>query len=356
MIDYGAVPAADEIEVTVFGPGFGEAIAVHVGDGLWFLVDSCLEPESKQPASHHYLQRLGVGSNQVKAIVASHWHDDHVRGISRLADLYPEADFLMSSALNNAEAMAFLSAHNDAAAPGLTRGANELYKVLKKRENVFNVQQRSSILELAANGRNIRVSALSPVPAAFAQSIRHFAHYLPNKNGGSPVNHAPELKPNLEAIAIHIDFDGDAALLGSDLEDHDSCGWTAVVSDAWCTARRRGSAYKVAHHGSHTGEQAEIWNTLLEQGPSISMSPFNLGNVKLPTDDDRVRIRTKSRNAFISSGASKRPQMDAAILKRLGDVCNKLTSVNAGFGAIRLRKTIGAKSWATELFGDACKL
>ena len=356
MIDYGVAPATDEIEITVFGPGFGEAIAVHVGEGNWFLVDSCLEPESKLPASHNYLQRLGVGANQIKAIVASHWHDDHVRGISELADLYPDADFLMSTALNSAEAVAFLSAHNDSAAPGLTRGANEIYKVLKKRDNVFHVHQRSSILELTANSRNIRVTALSPVPAAFAQSIVHFAQYLPDKKGGSPVNHAPELKPNLEAIAIHIDFDGDAALLGSDLEDHHSCGWTAVVSDAWCTARRPGSAYKVAHHGSRTGEQAEIWTTLLEQGPSISMTPFNLGSVKLPTDEDRVRIRSKSDDAYISSGASKRPQMDAAVLKRLGDVCNKLTRVNAGFGAIRLRKQIGAKSWAAELFGDACIL
>jgi len=356
MIDYGAAPATDEIEIAVFGPGFGEAIAVHVGEGQWFLVDSCLEPGSKLPASHHYLKQLGVSANQVKAIVASHWHDDHVRGISELADLYPDADFLMSSALNSIEATAFLSAHNAITAPGLSRGATELYKVLQRRANVFHVHQRSSILELVANGRNIRVAALSPVPAAFTQSILHFAQYLPDKKGGSPVNHAPELKPNLEAIAIHIDFDGDAALLGSDLEDHHSCGWTAVVSDAWCAARHPGSAYKVAHHGSRTGEQPEIWTTLLEQSPSISMTPFNLGSVKLPTDEDRVRIRSKSKAAYISSGASKRPEMDAAVLKRLGDVCNKLTRVNAGFGAIRLRKQISVRTWTPELFGDACTL
>jgi len=356
MIDYGVAPATDEIEITVFGPGFGEAIAVHVGEGNWLLVDSCLEPESKLPASYDYLQRLGVRANQIRAIVASHWHDDHVRGISELANFYPDAEFIMSSALNSVEASAFLSAHTDAAAPGLTRGANEIFKVLTRRDNVFHVHQRSSILELVANGRNVRVSALSPVPAAFAQSIVHFAQYLPDRKGGSPVNHAPELKPNLEAIAIHIDFDGDAALLGSDLEDHHSCGWTAVVSDKWCSARRPSSAYKVAHHGSHTGEQAEIWTTLLEQGPSITMTPFNLGSVKLPNDEDRERIRSKSKVAYISSGASKRPQMDSAILKRLKDVCNKLTQVNAGFGAIRLRKQIGTKSWTAELFGDACSL
>ena len=29
MIDYGGPPAADEIEVTLFDPGYGEALAIH---------------------------------------------------------------------------------------------------------------------------------------------------------------------------------------------------------------------------------------------------------------------------------------------------------------------------------------
>lgn len=81
MSDYGKPPAADEVEVTLFGPGFGEAIAVHLGEGSWMLVDSCIDPDSKGPASLTYLDRLNVNPANVKAIIASHWHDDHVRGI-----------------------------------------------------------------------------------------------------------------------------------------------------------------------------------------------------------------------------------------------------------------------------------
>ena len=356
MIDYGAAPSADEIEITVFGPGFGEAIAVHVGAGNWILVDSCIDPDTKLPASHTYLQTIGVQPGQVKTIVASHWHDDHVRGISDLAGYYPEAEFQMSAALNNKEAAAFLSAHNETAAPGLSRGANELYKTIRQRDTVFPIMQRSSVMEVKEGGRNIRVVALSPVQAAFSQSIAHFAQYLPNKNGGSPVNHAPELKPNLEAVAIHIDFDGDAALLGSDLEDHHSCGWTAVVTDQWCRSRPPGSAYKVAHHGSNTREHPQIWTTLLTQNPTACVTPFNRGNVKLPTDADKNRIKSKTQNAYISSGATRRPEMDNAILKRLGDICNKLARVNSGFGAVRLRKAVSDQSWRAELFGNACNL
>jgi hypothetical protein len=47
--------------------------------------------------------------------------------------------------------------------------------------------------------------------------------------------------------------------------------------------------------------------------------------------------------------------MDAAVLKRLEDICKKVVRVNSGFGAIRLRKSAAA-NWAVELFGAACAL
>ena len=72
MIDYGTPPAADEIEITLFGPGYGEAIAIHLGEGVWLLVDSCIDPDSKAPASETYLEQIGVNAEQVRAIVASH--------------------------------------------------------------------------------------------------------------------------------------------------------------------------------------------------------------------------------------------------------------------------------------------
>src|SRR5437899_345422 len=103
MIDYGAAPAPNEIEVTLFGPGYGEAIAIHLGEGAWLLVDSCIDPESKRPATGEYLERIGIDPAQVRAIVASHWHDDHVGGISQLAAKHSQADFILSSIFTGAE-------------------------------------------------------------------------------------------------------------------------------------------------------------------------------------------------------------------------------------------------------------
>ena len=179
------------------------------------------------------------------------------------------------------------------------------------------------------------------------------ASYLPAAQGGTPINHAPVLEPNIEAVALHIDVGDDAILLGSDLEEHATLGWSAVVSDSWCASRRKGTAYKLAHHGSYTGDIPQIWATLLQPDPTACLTPFILGKHRLPTDADRVRVKGNTPNRYISSGATRKPDMNSAQLKRLSDMCKNLSRVNPGFGAVRLRKRFGGSRWTVECFGQA---
>jgi len=354
MIDYGNPPAADEIEVTLFGPGYGEAIAVHLGDGAWMLIDSCIDPDTKTPASGVYLEKIGVGLNQVRTIVASHWHDDHVRGISKLATKYPTADFVVSAIFNDKEASAFLSAYNGESSSGLAIGAKELFSAVKARANVFPALHKSLVIDDTFNKRPVRVTALSPMPAAFGQYIAHLAQYLPKR--GDAINHAPEIHPNLEAIVLHIDLGDDAILLGSDLENHENLGWTAVIADQWSGSRRLASAYKVAHHGSKSGDSQKIWVKLLQSDPIACLTPWMLAGNRLPTDADQKRMKRNTLHAYIASAASRRPQMENSQLKRLGDMAKNIALADSGFGAIQLRKQIGDQSWVVKLFGAAQEL
>lgn len=354
MIDYGAPPAPDEIEITLFGPGYGEAVAVHLGAGCWMLVDSCIDPDSKSSAAINYHEKIGVDASQVRTIVASHWHDDHVKGISQLSAKYPAADFVLSGVFSKQEAAAFAAAYNGRSSNGLSRGMTELFSVVQSRSVVNPALHKSVILQETLNSRNVMVTSLSPLPAAFAASLTRMSLLSAKKD--EAINHAPELHPNMEAVVLHIDLGDDAVLLGSDLEEHATYGWSAVVNDPWCSGRRPSTAYKVAHHGSYTGDCPKIWSKLLRPEPVACLTPFTRGNVKLPTDDDKSRVKGNTKYAYVSSVASRRPDMESRQLKRLSDICKNLTKVDAGFGAVRLRKTIGGASWGVELFGAAQSL
>jgi hypothetical protein len=106
-------PDKDEIDVVVVGPGFGESILVHIGDGDWIIVDSCLDSSSDRPAALVFFEYIGVDpTTAVKLICASHWHDDHVGGIADLVQVCTGAEFACSAALNRGEFVELASIYN----------------------------------------------------------------------------------------------------------------------------------------------------------------------------------------------------------------------------------------------------
>ena len=124
-------PKLDEIEVSVFGPGYGEAIVLHVGEGKWILVDSCIEPASELPAALGYLHDLDVDvENAVKLIVATHWHDDHICGFGTVLDECKSAAISISSALDIEEFLALPVLYRE---PVVRRssGLNEFIQMLR---------------------------------------------------------------------------------------------------------------------------------------------------------------------------------------------------------------------------------
>src|SRR5439155_3344773 len=100
-------PEPDELEVSLFGTGFGECVVAHLGCGDWIIVDSCFAPDGKTSAALAYLKCLGVSlATAVKRVVATHWHNDHVRGLAQTMQECASAKFICSQALFTKEFIA----------------------------------------------------------------------------------------------------------------------------------------------------------------------------------------------------------------------------------------------------------
>src|SRR5258708_2355547 len=95
-------PSPDELEVSLFGPGVGECVVVHLGGGAWMVIDSCIYRITRTPVAIDYLRALGVDiATSVKLVVVTHWHDDHMRGASALLAVASGARFVCSAALKS---------------------------------------------------------------------------------------------------------------------------------------------------------------------------------------------------------------------------------------------------------------
>src|SRR5829696_3595895 len=91
-------PDPDEVEFSVFGRGFGESLCIHQGGGEWIVVDSCLNPNTGTAAALTYLTSIGVRVEQdVRLVVATHWDDDHVRGLADVVEACADAYFACSA-------------------------------------------------------------------------------------------------------------------------------------------------------------------------------------------------------------------------------------------------------------------
>lgn len=350
-------PAADELEVSIFGPGFGEAIAVHFGDGKWMLVDSCwLDRVQQVPVTRDYLDSIGVPANQVKQIVASHWHDDHVSGLSRLIERYTDAEISLPSYLSLDEGREFLLAYAGVVERS-TRGTRELYRSMTLARDsgrrLRPIMQRSLLVEEQTSIGLVRAVALSPTSAAWAKGLGSlFSRVAP---GTIPRNVA-EPKPNISSIVLHIDFDGEAVVLGSDLETDGELGWGAVLADEWSMRRPKASLYKVAHHGSPTACFPPVWRGLMKTNPAAGLTPFINGKVRLPEDEDLTRIvgHLGSGTLHATSMPGKNLPKGTAAERLLPSFLKNATGRSARMGQLRYRKRRGDASWTCHM-SDAAR-
>src|SRR5437016_2440625 len=103
-------PRPEELEISIFGPGRGECVILHLGDNEWCVVDSCLAKPAGDPVALEYLRSLqNHAIDGIKLIVATHWHDDHIGGLHDILRAAQQARFCCSMALKAGEFLELVS-------------------------------------------------------------------------------------------------------------------------------------------------------------------------------------------------------------------------------------------------------
>ncbi|MFT4562823.1 MAG: glyoxylase-like metal-dependent hydrolase (beta-lactamase superfamily II) [Gammaproteobacteria bacterium] len=101
-------PNSSQVEITGFGTGYGECIVCHLGGGIWMIVDSLIARGETEPVAITYLESPGIKpASAVQLITVTHWHDDHVRGLSNIVKRCPNAVVVASDALSRDRARSY---------------------------------------------------------------------------------------------------------------------------------------------------------------------------------------------------------------------------------------------------------
>ena len=353
--DIGVAPAEEDFELTLLGPGYGESIAVHLGCGEWAIIDSFLDSDGA-PASLRYLENIGVcPAEAVVLIVATHWHDDHIRGIARLVELCPAAQFCCASALCEKEFLMVIGTLEGGHFSASGSGLRELHRVFSRLHERKQLPIYALANRLLLRRPHCEVWSLSPSDQVFQTFLRTIGGLAPRKGGNK--TRLPSLSPNEIAVVLWLEGRGCSLLLGADLERD---GWIAIVQDCARNASAA-SVFKVPHHGSENADEPAVWDRMLEDEPVAVLTPWRRGRGVLPTAGDVQRILRSTPNAWITNkGLSRQSDLkheNRAVEKTLRESGVRIRRLENGSGFIRLRQSVdGKKRWTVESFGTACHL
>lgn len=364
-MSYTNPPTDDEIEISIFGQGYGECVLIHLFQNNWIIIDSCINPSTRKPAALEYLESIGVDTNSaVKAIIATHWHDDHIRGIGKTFASCSSADFFCSDALNYKEFITLVETYENnimAKDTGIDE-FKQIVKIMIERETIPHFASANQLIwkkeMIGSKGEkhNCLIHSLSPSSRSKLAAMVDIQRNQQREK--SPKKRVIASSPNHAAIALWVSIGDYNILLGSDLEEtgHPLEGWTAILNSQ---LRPEGvaSCFKVPHHGSANAHHDDIWNKMIDLNHISILTPFVKGNKTLPSKEDVQRICGRSSNSFSSSSliVKRRVKRGQLIEKMIKDTVKSIRLTNPSFGQVRIRIPNDRKS-LIELFLSAVPL
>ena len=362
-------PASNEIEVSLFGPGYGECIAVHIGAGEWIVIDSCKSSETGRPAVLDYLDQLSVDvSRDVSFLICSHWHDDHIRGFGELAERCKSAKVVCSGALRSEEFLNLAAAYSDSDRTLMkSPGAKEIYSTfhqlkVRNSEPIWAAKDRiivsRNIESAPGTVHSFKIASLSPSDYSITAAKLSFNKLLPREY--EPKRGLGSQNPNHFSVVTYIEIGPIGILLGGDLEvtGNKESGWDSIINDRQILTRRS-SVYKAAHHGSENGHHNSIWSDMLTNEPVCIITPFRNGRIFLPQPRDINRLVSMRGSGFItaSPGVSGKIRRSRAVERTIGETVRAHAVGQPQTGQIQIRRTVDESGdWMVRLSDSAYEL
>ena len=413
-------PAIDEIEVTLLGgvTGFGECILVHIGNGDWICVDCCININTGNCIPLEYLNEIGVNvSNHLLYIICTHWHDDHIKGLSQLISACSSNTKFALSCSDDREKFIF-ELLKDIDYQGKSKvldELNETFKILNvKNIEIKRLKQDIFIFDI----NNIKAYALSPgefiieaLDREIATAQRNYHRILqqlqtvkfidkslivdanniecktmnelsrlindkidnieePNEIDNSSSEDLLKFKDtrkinqNNRCVVLQISFNNHNIILGADLEDTmSSNGVTAwqIVANSTSLKGITSSLFKIPHHGSVTGYCEKFINRFIKPDATMKLTGWTLGDKAIPEKKMLQKYYSHSKELYITTTKTLKKintEKNKFIKKEMDKTTDAIYEIPSEIGIIRSRMKINSTNdkWNTDCFGSAVKI
>jgi hypothetical protein len=298
-------PDIDELEVSIFGPGRGECVVIHVPSGPWLIVDSFAvrSPTGDVPVAVEYLRRLKV--SDVAGFFITHWHDDHTRGAADIIRAFPASlkRVGLPSAIGERELASFVAD----LLPDKQR-----FKIVQELVAVISALNELSGIHSVVLGDGV---SFQPSPGCSLEvmspsldDLRHqavtMASYLPGWTGPPPRRY----DVNSGCAVMRLTCGPFGVMLYSDLDvgDDDKRGLRCIVKKYG--AGLRADIVKIGHHGSETAYYPPALAAGNADQAVGAITPFPARGEALPRRKHVAQYKAALRAVHLTAGLGPQTQ------------------------------------------------
>jgi beta-lactamase superfamily II metal-dependent hydrolase len=352
------------IEFVLIGTGgdYGESILVNVGNNNWIVVDSCVNPNTRDTLPLEYLKNIGVNfSTDVKMIICTHWHDDHIRGISKLYKECTSAKFCLSIAKDQKKFLQLVKLDyqkvKSSESISSTVELTECLKIKKDRNaNFVHAVQDKTIFSHSDNGITSQVITLSPSEQIIEDYDNEISVLMTEYAATN--RKIIDISPNDKSVVVLIKINEYRILLGSDLEVNadKKKGWYAILDDCQSLDDKKAKIFKIPHHGSENGYDKRIWEELVDINAISGITPFNRGK-GLPTKEMLKIYLSHTVNLYITSyiGKNKPKKRKQRVSKAIENFNRSLRELRYNLGIVKCRINLKEENpdWQIEVIENA---
>jgi beta-lactamase superfamily II metal-dependent hydrolase len=338
------------------GGGYGESIVLHLGNNDWIVVDSCINPQTNVSLPLEYLESRGVNvENDVKLIVCSHWHDDHIKGISQLLARCKNSIFSIAIANDRIKFLRFVGLDynklkNEETVCSTIEIDNCLSIILSRNSTVKRAVEDKTLL--SKNNKDISYEVISLSPSDYI--LEEFCNEISTliTDYGTSNKKIIYQSPNDKSVAILIKINDQRILLGSDLEvcNDERKGWRCIIKNSQ-TIDLKSQVFKIPHHGSSTGYDKAIWDKIIDENTIAKLSPWNRGK-KLPKREMLETILNHTENLYSTSipnnSKGKPKKREKSIYKAIARFNPTLKEVQYEKGIVRCVFNLENRIWEVE--------
>lgn len=289
------MPHDQPVEVVVLGKGVGESVLVRVGDE-WTIIDSfevaAPDVSGRVPAPVEYLRQHGVDLADVRAVILSHLHADHSRGIDEVVLQCHDARFYLPAAVPDAAWRDILKI----SVPTESRKAlDEIATAYRYASDDDRFTTAAAVAVIHQSTDYVR--AIGPSNRAVQAAREPLAQ-------GDIAAARRVLDKNYTSIVVLVLAGAAVALLGADMDAEEHLGWPRLLTEHdgkdWISGA---GLVKVPHHGSATAYHPEIY----EQWTANAVGVIAPNGSRLPKEPMIETLRGHFRALYLAGPRTRQP-------------------------------------------------